>query len=97
MANYIDRADLVGNRLTSAEMQLRFREMTGEEAYRVFTKMVNDMSAIDIVKCRECRYSRELNRNDRGENRYIDGCIWCANHCKGMLEDDFCSEGERRE
>lgn len=66
------------------------------EADRVFWKVMKNGPKIEIVRCRECRYSRELDRNDREENRYGDDCIWCTNHCEGMLEDGFCSEGERR-
>lgn len=52
MANYIDKAKLVGEVLTSGENQLRFRQMTGEEAYFEVLKMVGDMPTADVAEAR---------------------------------------------
>lgn len=41
MANYIDKAKLVGEVLTNSEQQLRFRQMTGTEAYYEFLQQGN--------------------------------------------------------
>lgn len=40
----ISRASLV-EKLTSADMQKKFREMTGQEAYYLFLEMVNGLPA----------------------------------------------------
>lgn len=48
MAKYIDAAAFAGGTLTSSENQLRFREMTGQEAYFEFLRMVNDAPAADV-------------------------------------------------
>lgn len=52
MAEYIDKAAFVGERLTSSEQQLRFREMTGAEAYNEFLRLVNEMPAADVAPVR---------------------------------------------
>lgn len=49
MAKYIDAAAFAGGTLTSSESQLRFREMTGQEAYFEFLRMVNDAPAADVA------------------------------------------------
>lgn len=52
MAKYIDKAELVGERLTSSEQQLRFREMTGTDAYYEFLRLVNDAPTADVAPVR---------------------------------------------
>lgn len=71
MAECIDKAEFVGARLTSSEQQLRFREMTGTEAYNEFLRLVNETPAADVapvrrelrkaVKLLEKNYERGLN------------------------------------
>lgn len=51
-----DRAALVGERFTSGEQQLKFREMTGQEAYFEFLRLVNDMPAADVAPVRHGRW-----------------------------------------
>ena len=57
---------------------------------------VIEKDLVEVVRCKNCIMSRPLNRNDRLENRYADGCVWCMEHSAGMCEYDFCSYGERR-
>lgn len=52
---------------------------------------------VEVVRCKDCVSSRPLNRNDRFEARYIDGCIYCMRSDEGVAKDDYCSFGERRE
>lgn len=49
---YIKRAELVGDVLTSGDNQIRFREMTGAEAYFEFLQMVNNIPAADVIEVR---------------------------------------------
>lgn len=73
IAEYIDKAAFVGERLTSSEQQLRFREMTGMEAYHEFLRMVNAIPAADVTPVRHdlraavevlgTYYERGLNSN----------------------------------
>lgn len=51
----------------------------------------------EVVRCENCRTSREINRDDPFENRYIEECLWCSRHETAMFRSDFCSYGERRE
>lgn len=55
------------------------------------------IDAVEVVRCKDCVKSRPLNRGDRLENQYVDGCVWCMEHSNGVYEDDFCSYGERKD
>lgn len=55
------------------------------------------IDAVPVVRCRDCKHCRELNREDRIEEAYADGVLWCKNQLDGVWPDDFCSYGERRE
>ena len=50
----------------------------------------------EVVQCKDCKDSRELNRKDPYENRFIEGCLWCTNGRGGVLPEQFCDEGERK-
>lgn len=54
------------------------------------------VDAVPVVRCKECKHCRELNRKDRIEEAYADGVLWCKNQSDGVWPDDFCSYGERR-
>ena len=43
----------------------------------------------DIVHCRECQYNDEPPADDK--------TVWCCYMDVTMMENDFCSKGERRE
>lgn len=49
-----------------------------------------------VVRCRECKHCRELNRKDRIKEAYADGVLWCTNQSDGVWPDDFCSYGARK-
>lgn len=65
------------------------------EADRVIWQMPT-VDAVPVVRCKECKHCRELNRKDRIEEAYADGVLWCMNQSDGVWPDDFCSYGERR-
>lgn len=79
MPSYIDKAELVGDRLTNSDMQRRVREMTGTEVYHEVLRIINEMSAAEVVRCRECLH------NSNGMCRIMQ---------LEMKPTDFCSYGK---
>ena len=58
-----------------------------------FADMISDfqtVDAVEVVRCRECRYRFKNNGHDKSGCPIIDANIW-------MDDDDFCSHGERKE
>lgn len=49
---------------------------------------------VKVVRCKNCVNARPLNRNDRYENSYAEGCVWCIERQVGMLPEEYCSDGE---
>ena len=45
------------------------------------------VDAVEVVRCKDC---------ERTEESMHSGCVWCIEHSKTMLENDFCSYGERK-
>ena len=74
MAKYIDAAAFVGGTLTISESQLRFREMTGQEAYFEFLRMANDAPAADVEPV---VYAKRLE---------VDGETICGECRKSLVE-----------
>ena len=63
-----------------------------QQIKQVAIKYINLAPSIDIVRCRECKYARNI----EGE--------WICEHLSGMVglnvlvkADDFCSYGERND
>lgn len=52
------------------------------------------VDAVEVVRCGECLYSRALDRSDRHEDEYIEGCLWCNLYGIGKLPEEYCSDGE---
>lgn len=48
------------------------------------------VDAVEVVRCRECRYRFGNNGHSKNGCPIIDANIW-------MDDDDFCSHGERKE
>lgn len=65
------------------------------EADRVIRQMPT-VDAVPVVRCKDCKSCRKLNRKDRIEEAYADGVLWCTNQSDGVWPDDFCSYGERK-
>lgn len=59
---------------------------------------VDDADVEPVVRCGQCKHSRELDRSDPYENSFVEGCVWCmAGRGDGVHRDQFCDEGERKE
>lgn len=65
------------------------------EADRVIRQMPT-VDAVPVVRCKDCKSCRKLNRKDRIEEAYAEGVLWCKNQSDGVWPDDFCSYGERK-
>lgn len=52
---------------------------------------------VPVVRCKDCRNHRELNRKDRLESGYAEGVLWCMNRSDGVWADGFCNDGEPKE
>ena len=44
---------------------------------RVKTLIVRQQTvdAVPVIRCRDCKYSRELNHEDPKERQFIEGCV----------------------
>ena len=96
MAEYIERKALDKALTVAAANDKDKNRRTWAKAICV----LHDLPAADVapvVRCKECKHCRELNRKDRIEEAYADGVLWCTNQSDGVWPDDFCSYGERKE
>ena len=66
---------------------------------RVKTLIVRQQTvdAVPVIRCRDCKYSRELNHEDPKERQFIEGCVWCMNWEYGVFPDDYCSNAKKKE
>ena len=78
------------------------KEMTGKDPMN-FSDLVSLLREIgempgevDIVRCKICKRSRPIDREDPFEKRFVDGCVWCKKWGEGMMPEDFCSYGKRK-
>ncbi len=57
-----------------------------------------DVDAVEVIRCKDCKY---FDHSDFGKGEEY----WCKHfvstddytHCHEVIEDDFCSWGERKE
>lgn len=55
-----------------------------------------DEDVVEVVRCKDCKHSRKLDRTDPYENSFIDGCLWCMiGRGNGVSPEQFCDYGER--
>lgn len=53
---------------------------------------------VHVVRCKDCKHSRDLDRSDPYESGFVDGCLWCMMaRADGVMPDQFCDEGERKD
>lgn len=67
------------------------------EAHHIIKYVLPTVDAVPVVRCKDCKSHRELNRKDRLEDGYAEGVLWCMNYSDGVWPDDFCSYGEPKE
>lgn len=69
-----------------------------------FHRMIDDCKTVDavpVVRCRDCKWSRECNEFER--KYLVDDILICTNSnmsedsWNAMWPDDFCSYGERKD
>lgn len=87
MAEYIDREKLLSD-------IKKYHLSDG-----MFQHWVEIQPAADVehvIRCKDCKYSRELNHEDPKERQFIEGCVWCMNWKYGVFPDDYCSNAKRR-
>ena len=53
--------------------------------------------AVPAIRCKDCKYSRELNHEDPKEWQFIEDCVWCMNWEYGVFPDDYCSNAKKKE
>lgn len=71
------------------------------EAYRPAMSELKVVDAEEVVRCRDCKHSREINRTKLPEKYFSNNCIVCE--CEDVVGDEpmvylrthFCSYGER--
>lgn len=52
---------------------------------------------VEVVRCKDCAFSRPLNKKDPFESIYCDECVWCFMRGDGVFEDHFCANGKRKD
>ena len=107
MDDYIKRSDILGTtRLLDTDIVRQ-----DKVASWLLDQILYDIEhtpavdAVPVIRCKDCKYSRELSRelsralrrNDPYENRYIESCLWCMNISEGVMPDDYCSRARRKE
>lgn len=56
-----------------------------------FRRMIYDAPTVDsveVVRCKDCYFTEES---------MVAGRVWCNEHAKNMLDNDYCSCGERKD
>lgn len=73
--------------------------------YKDLDEVLNDCPApdvVEVVRCRDCKYSRPLNTTKSPEKYFIPTCVVCecedavGDESMIYLGDHFCSYGERK-
>lgn len=71
--------------------------LNGIESVLEYAEKLPTVDAEVVVRCKDCKSCRKLNRKDRIEEAYADGVLWCTNQSDGVWPDDFCFYGERKD
>ena len=92
--DYIKRATLVGDVLTSGDAQKRFREMTGEEAYFEFLRRVGSIPAADVAEVRRGRWIATAYTTTSKRGRIISNVKYTCSECEwgnGRKRSNYCA------
>lgn len=96
MKEYIERA-AVEEMLENAQI-ITDGENCGYCTDDVNLNSIPAADVVEVVRCGQCKHSRELDRSDYYENSFVDGCVWCMmGRGDGVAKDQFCDEGERKD
>lgn len=92
---YIDKAAAV--RILEAKSDMAV--CTDAQPYfAAAAKMIGLLSSADVVevvRCKDCIHHRQLDRKDRYEDSFIEGCLWCMlGRGDGVMPEQFCDYGE---
>lgn len=88
------------------ELLYRLREIMPEigenpvadKMYEIVFEYAENASedSVEVVRCKDCKHSRKLDRTDPYENSFIDVCLWCMiGRGNGVSPEQFCDYGER--
>ena len=104
MAEYIDREALMefpirANRCDKEHANEHF--LNGIETVLEYAERLPTVYAEVVVRCRDCKYSRLLNKNEK--EQLVDGVLMCTNSevseygITDVWGTHFCSYGERKD
>ena len=81
------------------EQMKQMVEMYQDELVPGLRKKIEELeqNRVEVVRCAQCKYQRDLNRSDWYEDSFAEGILWCLNQSEAVRPDDFCSCGERSE
>ena len=84
-------------RLIDADVADKWMQQNNAFIDSAILKAIPTIDAVPVVRCGQCKHSRELDRSDPYENSFVDGCVWCMmGRGDGVAKDQFCDEGERK-
>lgn len=85
--------------------QNRYSWLDQEDNTKYITceKFKNKADFVEVVRCKDCKHSRPIDRNKSPEKYFRDDCIVCT--CEDVVGDEymiyrtthFCSYGERKD
>lgn len=90
MAEYIDREALVAKFDRIGLGEHSFVEKVFSDGVRTIIAEMPAADVVPVVRCRECEYAKNAKVNKRGF------LICPASHME-IVDDDYCSYGEREE
>lgn len=99
MDDYIKRSDILGTtRLLDTDIVRQDKVaswLLDQILYDIEHTPAADVE--HVIRCKDCKYSRELNHEDPKERQFIEGCVWCMNWEYGVFPDDYCSNAKKKE
>ena len=52
---------------------------------------------VPVIRCKDCKFSRELRSEDTQGRQFIEDCIWCANWKYAVMPEDYCLNAKRKQ
>lgn len=101
MKEYIEREALIKYADKWLFRYCKYDFPVAEGIIRAFRdSVINHLPAADVVevvRCKDCVSSRPINKEYWVENAFYEECVWCQWFDTGMLPDEYCSHGKRKE